>query len=299
MKKVSLSIITLLLVLSSCTKTNVTVKEDDKVLNAITSYMLDESKSLFGDGKFIEIPTPYIVSIDDSDENDIKVYGNFYIYGYELKNTIFYNVNGASQPGCFHIKNDDSIATVIKKEIAEDGSNNWSSLVRICNGDESLAKKILNPGDELKEDIRIEAVKKYATDNNINITAIKDYGWPIIIFDTASGEEFVYDFYYSYFEEVQQIDYLNDMVERLSNLKKKYMTEDIIDRLDTATENNGADMVMNAQDATDEMVKTLKVKKIDDKYNVTFDNGTDTPTSINVQIEKNNRKIVYIDTVKK
>ena len=159
MKKVFLSIITLLLVLSSCTKTNVTVKEDDKVLNAITSYMLDESKSLFGDGKFIEVPTPYIVSIDDSDENDIKVYGNFYIYGYELKNTIFYNVNGASQPGCFHIKIDDSIATVIKKEIAEDGSNNWSSLVRICNGDESLAKKILNPGDDLKEDIRIDAVK--------------------------------------------------------------------------------------------------------------------------------------------
>ena len=259
----------------------------DKILEAITDHMVTEAKKFFGGQGALEIPTPYIVKIDDSNDNDIKVYGNFYIYGYELYGTIFHNKNGGSFPGCYHLKKESDGYSYIKHEIAEDGSKNYESLVKICGGDENLAKAIFSIANEEDAATRIKYVKMYRDANNLRISGIKDYGWPIILFDDISNPVFAYNFYKAYFDEFKQEDSLNDFAERIDRLKEKYMTSECIEEVDERTADVGADMVINAQDVTDEMMDTLQATDMgSDKVLITMEAGREEPTKIELTIKK-------------
>ena len=270
---------------------------DDDYLRAITDDMVLLSEELFGDQSAVEIPTPRIVKIDDSDKKDVKLYGDFWIYGYQMFGTIFNTKNGSSNPGCYHLKDEDGKITVISKEFAEDGSNNWSSLVKICGGDEDLAKMILNklsPTED--EQLRLEYAMMYAKANKLKLSGIKDYGWPVILSSDISDAEFLYNFYSAYFYEFRQDDVLNDMVERIDNLKSKYMTPELIKKMDEKTSEVGADMIINAQDVTDEMLDTLQVDDYGNgKLQMSYALGTESATKINVNVEMRDGKKVIVD----
>ena len=270
--------------------------EDDDYMKAITDDMVLMSEDLFGDQDAVEIPTPRIVKIDDANKNDIKVYGDFWIYGYQMYGTIFNTKNGSSNPGCYHLKDEDGKITVISKEFAEDGSNNWTSLVEICGGDEELAKKVSNhPAAEEEEKLRLDYAMMYAKANNLKLSGIKDYGWPVILSSDISDAEFLYNFYSAYFYEIRQDDVLNDMVDRLENLKKKYMTSDLIKKMDEKTADIGADAIINAQDVTESMLDTLEAIDDGGKLTVKFDTGSDKPTEINIKLTKKNGKKVITE----
>ena len=270
---------------------------DDDYMKAITDDMVLMSEDLFGDQGAVEIPTPRIVKTDDSDKNDIKVYGDFWIYGYEMYGTIFNTKNGSSNPGCYHLKDEDGKITVISKEFAEDGSNNWSSLVKICGGDEELAKKVSNhPAAEDEEKLRLDYAKMYAKANNLRLSGIKDYGWPVILLSDISDAEFLYNFYSAYFYEIRQEDVLNDMTSRIENLKKKYMTAELIKKMDDKSSEAGADMIINAQDVTEEMLDTLQVDDYGNgKLQMTYALGKESETRINVKLEMINGKKTIVD----
>ena len=271
---------------------------DNKYLKVITEDLINISKEMFDDEQVVEIPTPYIVKIDDEDKNNIKVYGDFWIYGYSLDGTIFNMENGGQNPGCYYLKEEDDNIEVINHQFAEDGSRFFSSLVEICEGDEDLVKQISNIShegiEELYDENRIKYIKMYADDNNIKISAYKDYGWPTIIFRDTTDATFVYDFYKSYFDEIRQEDILNDMVERIDYLKSLYMINDLINMMEEKTMDFGADMIINAQDVTDEMVNTLEVIDYGDgSLLVHYDNGTEEGTSLKIQLETiNNKRLI-------
>ena len=266
---------------------------NDNYLKAITDDMVVLAKENYGGQGAVEIPTPYVVRIDDSDKNDIKVYGDFFIYGYNMNGTIFNMKNGGSYPGCYHLKDDNGNVSVVDKEFAEDGSNNWSSLVKICGDDESLAKEISGVRDKDGDKTRIDYVKMYANANKLRVSGIKDYGWPVILFSDINDAEFMYNFYDSYFHEITQEDTLNDRVERLDKLKEKYLTKELIDKISDLTMDMGADMVINAQDVTEEMLDTLLAEDLGGgNVKVSYDQG-DKKAVANVKLEmKNGNKMI-------
>ena len=274
----------------------------DKYLKSICDDMIKTLGDQFlpDNEKCVEIPTPYIVKVDDTNKDDIKVYGDFYIFGYNLDGTVFVNKNGGSFPGCYHLKDDNGVISVVSKEIAEDGSKFMSSLTKICGNDEELAKQVTAAGSgDDKDDKRVEYVRMYGLNNGINITAIKDYGWPIIIFDSAQNNEFVFDFYKSYLAEIRQDDPLNDMVDRIENLKSKYLTADCIKAVDDAAADIGADQVIDAQDATDNMYNSLTVEEHDDgTFIVKMDMGDDSNRGIEVRLNNAEGKERKISSIK-
>ena len=256
-------------------------------ISQITAIMVDYSKNLFGDQGAVEIPVPCIVEIDDTNKNDIKVYGDFKIYGYEMFGTIFYTKNGSSNPGCFHLKEEDGEIKFVSYEFAEDGTDNYSSLLKICNNDEELVKKIFGiTEDEIVKE-RMYYAKMYAEENNLRLSGIKDYGWPIILFNDIDNTEFVYNFFDSYFDEIRDEDYLNDLYERIENLKSKYFSTDLINKIDELTMDVGADMVINAQDVTEQMIDTLETYDIGDGYTyVEFEVGENLKNVARVKVRE-------------
>lgn len=239
----------------------------DKYLKAITDEMVKVGNEHFGKQGAVEIPSPLIVKTDDSDKNDIKVYGDFTIDGYIMNGTIFDMKNGGSFPGCYHLKDENGNVTFVKSEIAEDGSDNYSSLVKICGGDENLTKEIFAAKDKDKDETRVKFAKMYAKEHNLRLSGIKDYGWPVILFDDIDDAVFVYNFFDQYYKEINQEDTLNDMVERIERLKEKYFTKELQEKISQLTMDAGADMVINAQDVTPEMRDSLQTTN-DGKDNV-------------------------------
>ena len=264
-----------------------TYEGSNDYLSVITYNMVEYSKKLFNDSGAVEIPTPYIVEIDNSDKNDIKAYGDFKIYGYEMYGTIFHTKNAASNPGCFHLKEEDGKIKFVSYEFAEDGSDNYSSLLKICNNDEELVKKIFGiTEDEIVKE-RMYYAKMYAEENNLRLSGIKDYGWPIILFNDIDNTEFVYNFFDSYFDEIRNEDYLNDLYERIENLKSKYLSTDLINKIDELTMDVGADMVINAQDVTEQMIDTLETYDIGDGYTyVEFEVGENLKNVARVKVRE-------------
>ena len=248
----------------------------DKYLKVVTAEMVKVGDEMFSDQGAVEIPSPLVVKVDDSDKNDIKVYGDFIIYGYVMNGTIFDMKNGGSFPGCYHLKEENGEVSFVNSEIAEDGSNNYDSLVKICGNDENLAKEIFAAKDKDQDKTRVEYAKMYAKKNNYRLSGIKDYGWPVILFDDIDNAVFVYNFFDQYYKEINQEDVLNDMVDRLTRLKEKYLTKELNDKISELAIDAGADMVINAQDVTPEMRDSLQTENTGNdsvKLSVDFGSG--------------------------
>ncbi|MBR1844799.1 MAG: hypothetical protein IJ790_03640 [Lachnospiraceae bacterium] len=270
---------------------------EDKYLPAITENMLKDAKQMYDTDGIIQIPTPYIVETDDSDKSDIKVYGDFWTFGYKLEGTIFYMDNGGSMPGCYHLALDDNgNVTFLSREIAEDGSRYEPSLLAICGGNRELYNKITNRDDIVLDTLRLYYANMYANTNGIKFSGIKDYGWPVILLDDISDADFLYNFYYAYFGELLDDNILKDRVNRIKNLTKKYIIESVREKIDKETKDSGVDYVIGTNDATKEMADTLQV---DDYGNgnlkVRFVSDKKKIMEIDVKVEKHDGKKVITD----
>lgn len=269
---------------------------EDEYIKEVVEVIKNELSNYFDQENAVEIPVPYIVRIDDEDRNNIKVFGDFYVYGYNMEGMLFVTKNAGSFPGCIHFKEENEKIVFDYIEIADDGSNNDASLLKICEDDERLKEDINNARIDDGENLRIEYVKMYAKDNNLNVAGIKDYGWPVILFNDISDAEFLFNFYDSYFDEIRQEDSLNDFEERISNLKKKYIIDEVLAKIDNQIKNTGFDPMIGANDLTETMIDTMKV---DDYGNgnliVSMDILDDENYKINVKIDNIDGKKKIID----
>ena len=152
------------------------VYDGDADIAAICDYLTNEVASNY-DAADVSIPYMKVVDKDDSDPDDTKVWGDFWVINYDLKGDVLEMASGGNYPGLMHLKkNDDASFTVTDFEAVEDGSNFLQSAQKIF-GDryEDFAKA--QADDEAMEKIRAEFIKDYVDANGLNITAYQDYGW--------------------------------------------------------------------------------------------------------------------------
>lgn len=160
---------------------------DDGVLNAISFFICDELAKGYTDGAII-IPEIIEVSRDDSDSSDIKVWGDFFIYTYDVNGDVLECVAGGTYPGCMHVATADTDCgyEVKEFELCEDGSEFDPSAKEIF-GERYDAFMEVYSNDELKEEKRGEFIAEYVKSNSIPVTKYKDYGWDPI--DIPLGDD--------------------------------------------------------------------------------------------------------------
>ena len=143
--------------------------------SVLYQYMIDEFGQYY-DKSQVCIPCPVIIAEDESDRSDIRVYGNFWIFNYDLKGDILENTSGGSYPGCIHVKTTDAGYEVVSADIVEDGSGYTDSAKKIFG---KYYDKFTKEGEDekLREETRAQIIANYAAANNLNIKAFQDYGW--------------------------------------------------------------------------------------------------------------------------
>jgi beta-glucosidase-like glycosyl hydrolase len=127
------------------------------------------------------IPVVQTVAVDESNAEDIKCWGSYWILGYDQNGTTLECSCGGNYPGCVHLaKTAEGGYEVTSMDVAEDGERWYGSLVEICGGDSALADEIAAATDlsaEPQAGIRTDAIRAYVQENGLNVTAYQDFGW--------------------------------------------------------------------------------------------------------------------------
>ncbi len=140
----------------------------------------------------VTIPCPIIVYMDESNNDDIRVYGNFWIYNYALERDTLKTSSGGSYPGCIHLKSTDAGYEVTDMEIVEDGSNYTESAKKIFG--EHYDDFVKATGDSATtEEIRAQIIANYVAANNLSVTAYQDYGWDPVALPKENIDTFYSD----------------------------------------------------------------------------------------------------------
>ncbi len=197
MKKISLSFLFLILMFVACRNNqqniedrkvdSVTVTDDVSAVSenvqketncfpAIERYLVNEFGKQYLKGEYC-IPFQTVIAVDERNSEDILVWGDFWVFNYNLVGDTLETVSGGSHPGLMHIKQTDKGFEVTAFDQVEDGSNNVASAKRIF-GDKYENFRAVNSDDKKREKNRAEILANYVKKHNIAATKYKDYGWP-------------------------------------------------------------------------------------------------------------------------
>ncbi len=124
----------------------------------------------------VGIPCPIIIAEDESDKNDIKIWGNFWYYTYELNGDTLETKAGGSYPGLIHVKYTDEGYEVTGMEVVGDGSD-FDPTSKEIFGDHYNEFIMSNANSEGNEQTRAQIIANYVAANDLPITQYQDFGW--------------------------------------------------------------------------------------------------------------------------
>ena len=143
---------------------------------AIERYLVKECGSKYLKGQYC-IPFQTVVAVDERNAEDILVWGDFWVFNYNLADDTLETVSGGSHPGLMHIKQNDTGFEVTAFDQVEDGSRYMPSAKKIF-GKKYDAFQAINSDNVRREKHRAEILANYVKKHNIPATKYKDYGWP-------------------------------------------------------------------------------------------------------------------------
>ena len=146
---------------------------------AIEKYLTEEIGANYSPGEFT-IPSYSYTVVDDSNPDDIQVWGDFWVYNYNKVDNTLETVSGGNHPGKMHLKKDaDGHYTVTGFDAVADGSENLPSAQRIFGEYfEEFSKAQAN--DRARENARTRAVAEFVREHGLDVKAYKDFGWPAV-----------------------------------------------------------------------------------------------------------------------
>lgn len=153
---------------------------DDKLMAAISQYIIDEFSANYEKAD-VSIPTAYLVDTDDSDPDDVKVWGDFWIDNYDLDGDTLITQSGGSYPGCIHFKKTDDGYEAKEMEMVGDGSDYTPSAKKIFGTRYEAFIKSMD--DTQRNAVRTQTITDYVKANDLSITKYQDFGWDPVELD--------------------------------------------------------------------------------------------------------------------
>lgn len=124
----------------------------------------------------VSIPCIRIIDVDESDKSDIKVYGDFYIFNYNLAGDTLTCASGGDYPGVMHVMFDEDGYEVTKFDVVADGEDFIPSAKEIF-GDKYEDFMKVESDQEDREAVRAQIISNYVFANNLDVKYYQDYGW--------------------------------------------------------------------------------------------------------------------------
>jgi len=160
------------------------------VLACVCDYIADELAPMYSASDVL-IPVPVIFGVDDTDEDHVKVYGDFWLFWYaQQDDSTLLCEAGGQNPGVLWLVRDGDGYAVEMFDRVTDGDGLEEDIHRICSeaGDfgvydlEGLFLGSAVDKEALWKYALAVTLSRYVEDSGLNLTAYQDYGWdPVAI----------------------------------------------------------------------------------------------------------------------
>ncbi|MBQ9272628.1 MAG: hypothetical protein IJ227_02770 [Mogibacterium sp.] len=145
----------------------------DPVEAACYQYMVETVAKDFEPAD-VSIPTVNIIAKDDSAEDEVLVYGDFWVENYNIDGDTLKCVSGGNFPGCMHVSKADNTVTAFDQ--VADGSNFEPSAKEIFGDNYDAFMKVYSDSDARTE-LRSKTVSDYVKQNGLDVNYYQDEGW--------------------------------------------------------------------------------------------------------------------------
>ena len=148
-------------------------REEQAVRQAISDYLVDEigMQYLFG-----ELCIPTLMMVHEEDE---RVWGDFWVYWYNVAGDTLKTVSGGNHSGLMSLSKENGNYKVKSFEQTEDGAGNEASAKRIF-GEYFDIYQNMHSNQNVREAVRKEQLQEYVMSLDIDIHYYQDYGWPAV-----------------------------------------------------------------------------------------------------------------------
>lgn len=165
---------------SSDSTAAVVATETDSYPLAVDRFLIDSIGSQYSPGEYC-IPSKTIIAVDETNPDDIRVWGDFWVFNYNLSGDTLKTMSGGSHPGLMHVKQTGETFEVVAFDRVEDGSNYLPTAQKIF-GDKFNDFQHISSDEKAREEKRKETIAGYVKKNKVPATMYQDYGWDPITF---------------------------------------------------------------------------------------------------------------------
>ena len=144
----------------------------------VDQYIVDTFGKQYAQAE-VCIPQQIVVATDESNDQDIKVWGDFWVFNYNIAGDTLKTASGGSHPGLIHLKKGDNGYEVTAFDQVGDGSQFEPTAKKIF-GDKYDAFMKVHSNDKEREQNRALGIAKFVKEHNVKATMYQDYGWPAV-----------------------------------------------------------------------------------------------------------------------
>lgn len=145
-------------------------RKEQAIRQAISDYLIREVAPHYLQG---EICVPALLI---AHEEDSCVWGDFWVFWYNIAGDTLKTVSGGSHPGKMTLTYKNNQSQVIDFERVEDGSRFMPTAKHIF-GDYLDIFMNMHSNESVREAVRREQLSEYVKQNGLNVHYYQDYGW--------------------------------------------------------------------------------------------------------------------------
>ena len=145
-------------------------RKEQAIRQSISDYLLREIAPHYLQG---EICVPSLMMVR---EEDSCVWGDFWVFWYNVAGDTLKTVSGGSHPGKMTLTYANNQPQVIDFERVEDGSRFMPSAKHVF-GDYLDIFMNMHSNESVREAVRREQLSEYVQQNNLSVHYYQDYGW--------------------------------------------------------------------------------------------------------------------------
>ena len=155
---------------------NMVVKKETNYFPAIDRYLVSKIGKQYAEGE-VCVPIHNIVGVDESNADDILVWGDFWVFNYNQEGDTLKTVSGGNHPGLLHIRQTETGYEVTGFDQVADGAGFMPSVKKIF-GEKYNDFQNIHSDEKGREQLRAEALAEYVRKNKLSATMYQDFGWP-------------------------------------------------------------------------------------------------------------------------
>jgi hypothetical protein len=153
-------------------------RREQAMRDAISDYLVNEIGKDYLKGELC-IPTLMIVAEEDQDAEKTLVWGDFWVFWYNIVGDTLKTVSGGNHSGCMALCRQNGTFKVTGFEQTVDGAGNEASAKQIFGEHFDVYCKI-HSNDDMRETARKEQLQDFVKRNGLNVNYYQDYGWPAV-----------------------------------------------------------------------------------------------------------------------